>query len=846
MKSFYPLLFLCLLFAAGRESIGQTRHDSLCRVIAETSHSITAPVLSDDGRWLIFRKRGWEPARKKKDLDNDTILLFDLRDPENFRIALYRHNVWEMAFAGNTHLLLSNNLQMELLDLKEQTSRYFTGVQRMQVLNNKSQFVLHYNKEEKGRLELRSTDGTLLNAMDHVSRFYVAENGDVFAVAGSKEHVSDVFLVRDRTQEKVYSSAHEILSLDIDPSRQGIMIHEQNAEGNFQDILYLDLKTKAVFPLKEVLPIAFQRVLTEVIMEGDVYFMKLSVQKEKQNKAVAEIWYGNDNRLEEKFYSSPDMLTYVWEPRNHFIRQVGNDHLTTVINTGNDRYFLCFDPCGLQDYTTERTRLQVSVYDRAADRYALLDTIAPELYLSGDGCYGLSPRDGGWRLYHFPLESKKFIQGKGPGTPWFTAVGESVLFEGKEALWQYCLKTGVLSRAADFGGYQVRIINGEAGGIAARKGSFARHSVNLAQPLVIELYDPDKNRTGYSLWRKGKTEVILPPTTKRIKSLSYNPSFTCFSWLEEDYNLPPRLVYKETGKQGRVLYQSNPQDTAVLSLRQEIISYTNSDSIPLKGVLYYPPGYDPSRKYPMVVHIYEKQNHLANRYPYPSYYESLGFNIRLFLENGYFVYLPDILIQGKEGPGMDALDCVNHALDALTRNPLIDQWRIGLIGHSFGGYETDFIATRSDRFAAYVSGSGHSDLIWACHAFNYNFRFPDHVRIEANNYKLGKPFSTDKALYFKNNPLYHAEKVNAPVLLWSGLEDKNVTSDHTMAFYNALRRNNKEVIALFYKGEGHGLQQKPAQFDLTSRILDWFNYFLKGEETATGWIEKGINREDAP
>ena len=111
-------------------------------------------------------------------------------------------------------------------------------------------------------------------------------------------------------------------------------------------------------------------------------------------------------------------------------------------------------------------------------------------------------------------------------------------------------------------------------------------------------------------------------------------------------------------------------------------------------------------------------------------------------------------------------------------------------------------------------------------------------------YKFGKPFSADKSLYFKNNPGYHAEKVNAPVLLWSGLEDKNVTSDHSMAFYNALRRNRKVVVALFYKGEGHNLQNEQAQFDLTGRIMDWFDYFLKGNAECE-WISKGISRKDA-
>ena len=314
--------------------------------------------------------------------------------------------------------------------------------------------------------------------------------------------------------------------------------------------------------------------------------------------------------------------------------------------------------------------------------------------------------------------------------------------------------------------------------------------------------------------------------------------------MEENYNMPSQLVCRKTDKNPVTVFQSNQQNKPIFSLKQEIIRYTNSEGTPLKGILYYPLKYKPSQKYPLVVHIYEKQNRLANRCPFPSLYEGIGFNIRLLLEQGYFVYLPDIEITGKNGPGIDALDCVNHALDALAYNPTINKEKTGLIGHSFGGYEIDYISTRSDRFATFVSGSGHSDIVWDSHSFNYGFQIPDYVRIEANMYKMGVPFSADKGLYFKNNPAYHAEKVNAPVLLWTGTEDKNVTPDHTMAFYNALCRNEKDVIALFYKNEGHVLFQQQTQNDLTNRIMDWFNYFLK-DSVECEWISAGMNKKDA-
>ncbi|MBW8324313.1 MAG: prolyl oligopeptidase family serine peptidase [Prolixibacteraceae bacterium] len=833
MRYLYFLFFLCLLLAAGRELTAQNHPDEQ-KEMANKYYLLTGLKMSEDGRWLT--------AWKSYDLNQDTLLIFDSRRPGE--PVGYRTKVRSMAFTGTGQLLITNPTQAELITLDSQSGICFPGVKKAQALKNKGRFVLHYNAEGQNRLELWNINGELLNETRRVSLFYITGDDHIYAVAENDKNGSDVLLIREHTTESVYNDACKISSLDVDPGGQGMMIHAQNPEGS-PGLAYLDLKTKTDFPLKEVLPAAFQRALTEAISDGSRYFLKLQAQRQQKDTSHVNIWYGNDNRLEEKFYLPINSLTYVWEPRKHFIRQVGTDHLPVSISTGNDRYFSSFDPNGLQDYRNEYPPLQLYVYDLKEDNYSLLDTIAPELYLSGDGAYGLTPASSGWCLYHLPSKNKKRIECKGLGTPWFTTDDTAVLFGGEGAVWQYEIQTATLTPLVTFKGYQTRIVNGQRSDIKTSKGIFARQQVNRSQPLVVELYDPGKNRTGYSLWHNGKTQVIVPPTTRRIQSLNYNRSFTGFSWLEEDYNLPPRLVHNEMGKDETVVYQSNKQDKAILSLRREIIPYSNSDGVPLKGILYYPLGYDPSLKYPMVVHIYEKQNQLANRYPYPSYYESLGFNIRLFLENGYFVYLPDIVIQGKAGPGLDALDCVNHALDALAHNPLTDRGRIGLTGHSFGGYETNYIATRSGRFAAFVSGSGHSDIVWDSHSFNYNFDIPDYVRIEANRYKMGKPFSADKGLYFKNNPAYHAEKVNAPVLLWTGLEDQNVTADHTMAFYNALCRNKKEVIALFYKGGGHDLQQQQAQFDLTCRTLEWFGYFLKGD-TKSGWVNEGISKKDAP
>ncbi|WP_163324823.1 alpha/beta hydrolase family protein [Draconibacterium mangrovi] len=838
MKTAILFIIPVLLILAGRELTAQSRHDSLSRIANEASHDISGTVMSEDGNWLTTRKRSRMPVREIGDMDKDTIILFDLRDPVRHSITGYRQNVWKVAFVDNHHLLLQYERQTELLDLSKQSSIFYKGVKSIQSLNDHGNFLLHYNQEHNNKIELRNNRGDLINAANHVTRFYPTGNNHIYTITDNGENRYEILRFKGESTEKVYETTRKIVSLVTVPGEQGIIICEQVTENDWQEIVYLDLSNKITYPLKEILPLNFQKGSIEIIPESSSYFLKLRMPRKKGSDSPVDIWYGNEKGLRQKFFPNRDSC-FVWEPEKRRVQRIGNNQLTKNANIGSNRYFLSLDPSYFQDYP-QPPRYKVNVYDRQKDCYTLMDTTSRNLYTSPDGRNVLYKKNEAWSLYHIPTGTKRTISNSKLNTPYFVTGTDTVLFEGEGGLLRYNLTEKEESvQLGSFEGCQVTILNGSSRNTLPGLNFFEK-IIMAEQALLLKLYNYQKNTSTYVLWQSGRQDTVIAPTGKRIENLDYNSTYNRFSYTEEDYNHPPRLVYKEMGKKKRVIYQSNKADKAVLSLKQEIVSYTNSDSIPMKGVLYYPANYNPSLKYPMVVHIYQKQRSLSNLYPYPFYYNGLGFNIRLLIEKGYFVYLPDIVIQGKDGPGMDALDCVNHALDALDGNPLIDKNKIGLTGHSFGGYETDFIATRSNRFAAYVSGSGHSDINWAANAFNYNFLFPDYVRIEANMYKLGVAFWENKALYLANNPIYQADKVNAPVLLWSGLEDQNVTSDHSMAFYNALRRNKKDVVALFYEGEGHSLIKPRAQFDLTSRILDWFDYFMKGN-TDIEWINKRLN-----
>jgi dipeptidyl aminopeptidase/acylaminoacyl peptidase len=813
---------------AGRDLPGQDEQNFL-KMLADMYHTLAVQTVSDNGEWVTVWKR--------YNTSCDTGLIINTGNPAKY--AGYRTKATNLASLNNDNLLIWGPDQVELVNPGNMTGVVFKDVKRSAVLEDKSQFLLHYNEKEGNRLEMRDNNGLLLCSLDSVTRYTANESNIVYAVTQNSSEGFVIYSILNNDWHRVYGSDKKIVSVETDSESKGLRIWEQIPGSRFLELTFLDPGTGDCYRLKDLLQSDFNRGSSEVVGKGDTWFLRLEPSPEKEDDPIVDIWYGNDYSLVEKFLRKGKTMYYLWEPEKGMVSRIGNDSLSTAVNLGSDRFFLCYNQYALEKYASVPTPLLVTVYDRLTDSYALLDTVTENLYLSDDGEYGLTRRSGKWFLYHIPSCSKKAVPGAGLEKPWFTDDSKTILFEGKGGLWKYDPISGRMTEAVRFPGYQASIINGNWKSLKEGKGMFDSYQVFLNKPVIIKLFNQQENSTSFVVWNKGRIRVIVPPGPKRIQSIKWNTTCEFFSWIEEDYNLPPRAVFTKTGEKETVLYPVKNDSRSFSSLRQELISYTGSEGSPLNGVLFYPVNYDSTRHYPMVVYIYEIQRSKSNMFLNPSYNEDAGFSIRLMLEKGYFVYLPDILIYGKDGPGLDALNCVHNALDAVAGIPAINKDKIGLIGFSFGGYETDFIATHSDRFATYVSGAGHSDIIKAYHAFNYNFMFPDFLRLETHQYMMKKAFAEDKHLYFRNSPLIFAENVNAPILLWTGKDDQNISSDHTMAFYNALKRNRKEVIALFYNGEKHGLQNPESQQDLTSRIIDWFDYFLK-DKTDCEWITKGL------
>jgi dipeptidyl aminopeptidase/acylaminoacyl peptidase len=363
--------------------------------------------------------------------------------------------------------------------------------------------------------------------------------------------------------------------------------------------------------------------------------------------------------------------------------------------------------------------------------------------------------------------------------------------------------------------------------------------LDMGRGIVFTCSNQGDGDSGYCLYDRSG----LHPMAYGRRNLSQlSRGAAGVGYISEDFDLPPQLVWQASpGRPARTVFASNPQQARYAYGRSERITYRAPGGKPLQGALFYPAGYDPAKRYPMVVWVYDYEARYFNVWRNPSWHNAEGFNMSNLTLEGYFVLMPDFAYR-KGAPGFSAAACTDAALDAALARASIDPGKIGLIGHSFGGYETNFIITQSGRFAAAVSGAGVSDNVSTYFNITRNgAAIADMWRFESQQWRIGASLYEDQAAYLDNSPVLRAVRVSTPLFLWSGKEDRTVPVAQSLEYYLALRRLGKPCLMALYSGEGHSLEDAAAQEDLTRRVQEWFGYWLKGEPCP--WIRLGVEEK---
>lgn len=385
--------------------------------------------------------------------------------------------------------------------------------------------------------------------------------------------------------------------------------------------------------------------------------------------------------------------------------------------------------------------------------------------------------------------------------------------------------------------YRYVNVQSEGGGGRGGRGGGNDEAIDLSKPVYLSLYGIWTKKTGYAIL-KGDTVEKAVWLDKGTRGLIKAKESDTYAYVAEAFDASPNYYAAASDlKAPRQISDTNPFQSNYAWGKAQLIEYKSPKGERLQGALFYPANYEPGKQYPMLVHIYERESNFLHRYFPVS--ERSPYSEAIWTSKGYFVLMPDIVFRPRD-PGMSILECTVAATKAAVATGMIDSKHMGITGHSWGGYGSTFIMTQTDMFVAGAVGGSLTDLISNFGEVYWNSGVPETGHMEVGQERMEVPLWEDPQAYIRNSAVFSVNKMKGPLLMSTA--DKDGASDwhQTLEFYNIARRAGKQVVMLMYPGENHSLAIKANQIDYHHRILDWFGYYLKGND-APAWIHNGTS-----
>lgn len=357
-------------------------------------------------------------------------------------------------------------------------------------------------------------------------------------------------------------------------------------------------------------------------------------------------------------------------------------------------------------------------------------------------------------------------------------------------------------------------------------------------PLLKGFNEKSKEDGFYKSVKKGSPERLLV-SDHRYGSLLKSAHANKVIWSRQDFDEFPDLWVSDLSfSNPKKLSHANPQQAEYLWGTVELVDWKAYDGQEMEGMLYKPENFDPNKKYPLLVYFYEKSSDRIHSYSqpmpsrsiiYPSYYAS----------NGYLVFIPNINYKTGQ-PGPDAYNSVVSGTEHLAKTyEFVDKDRMALQGQSWGGYQIAYIVTQTDLYTAAMAGAPVSNMTSAYGGIRWATGMSRMFQYERTQSRLGVTLWEDQDLYLKNSPLFQVPNIKTPLLMMHNDADGAVPWYQGIEFFVALRRLNKPAWLLVYNNEGHNLRRWANRKDLSIRMQQFFDHYLKGAP-APVWMEEGV------
>lgn len=365
--------------------------------------------------------------------------------------------------------------------------------------------------------------------------------------------------------------------------------------------------------------------------------------------------------------------------------------------------------------------------------------------------------------------------------------------------------------------------------------------VESGQKLLLRIFDEATKASGYGFLTLGAGQPVSSMVmddynfTWRVRKAKNADKVI---WTKQNFQTFPNLQYSTLSFQNpRTISDVNPQQSQYSWGSIELYKWTALDGQELSGMLVKPEGFDPSKQYPMIVNFYERSSNRLHNYPRP-YPGRSTINYAYYASQGYLIFNPDVPYRVGY-PGESCENSVLPGVASLINQGFVDKERIGVQGHSWGGYQVAHLLTRTDMFRCAESGAPVVNMFSAYGGIRWGSGMSRMFQYEHTQSRIGGTIWEYPLRYLENSPLFFTDKVNTPVLILHNDEDGAVPWYQGIEYFVALRRLGKPAWMLNYNGEPHWPVKLQNRKDFQLRMSQFFDHYLK-DAPMPEWMERGV------
>ena len=370
--------------------------------------------------------------------------------------------------------------------------------------------------------------------------------------------------------------------------------------------------------------------------------------------------------------------------------------------------------------------------------------------------------------------------------------------------------------------------------------------IDLGKPQLLKGFN--ETTKGYGFYNARLSAPAAPKTllagNYMLRSINKAKNTDDVIYTMETFQQYPDIHYSTLAfKKSVQLTHGDKQQEGFIWGTAELVSWISLDGRPLEGVIYKPANFDPNKKYPMMVNFYERNSETLYNYRMPEPHRST-IDYHLYNSNEYIIFNPDIrYVDGY--PGESCYNCLMPGITMMIAKGYIDEKGIGAQGHSWGGYQVAYLATRTNLFSAIESGAPVVNMFSAYGGIRWGSGMARSFQYEHTQSRLGATPWSSPLRYLENSPLFTMDKVQTPILIMHNDADGHVPWYQGIEYFVAMKRLGKPCWLLNYTGEPHWPMHMANRIDFQRRMFQFFNHYLKNQKMPK-WMSEGVPAVEQP